>query len=880
MSGAVRASDDRYLSPTLSAPGPAGGGEDGEGGVQISNVDFIAAVFRAVPDGATPAVCTKRGDPTGGGWAAQPAAVIDQLAENNNNYVSSSSFRYSEDGKVEAKKERFAACHFLLLDDVGSKVPLERLGALPPSWLLLTSPGNYQAGLIFAAPVTDGNLATRLHKAIIDAGLCDAGAAGPQTRWGRLPGGINGKRKYADQAGKPFQCRLVEWRPDLRYTPEDIAQRLGVDLARVGRAKPAASKRQATFDDDILTPRPEENPVVTALKARGLYKTPLGSGKHHITCPWLHEHTDAIDSGTAYFEPSEAHPRGGLCCQHSHRDEYHIAQLLDILGVSPAQARHKAVIRVSQGELHRVVDAAEQELARSGRYYVASGQIVSVEMNSSTGDPLMVATSLPALTRALSEAATWATYDKRANAWLEVDPPPKHVGILHGGQDYRHLKPLDGVARQPHFRESGGELVVTPGYDEGSRRFGVFDPSQFAMPEPSEEAARAALARLVALLPEFCFVADTDRSAALSAIFTAVARPTLAAAPAFHVRAPAMGSGKSYLCDLIGAFAGPGANSKVSYPTTAEEASKVVLALLLKGPAVIEFDDMVSDWIAHGVMNRMLTADQIEERILGASRTARVNTRVLFLGSGNNVGPARDLMRRVLTIHLDARVATPATLAYKGSPVDEVRKNRGAYVAAVLTIIEAWRRSGAQRAGVSNIATFGGAWSDYCRHPLIWLGLPDPATSLLEQVKHDPDLEAVGVLQKAWYRAFGSTLTTVRKAVERTEWEADLLDAMREFPIEQGATINRSKLGRLLKRHAHRIVDGLEFRSGQADGRLAWQVVAADSPPSPASPPSPPPASKSATVEQDDFEVDVELGFLSPAPAATRPMLGPISDAG
>ena len=41
-----------------------------------------------------------------------------------------------------------------------------------------------------------------------------------------------------------------------------------------------------------------------------------------------------------------------------------------------------------------------------------------------------------------------------------------------------------------------------------------------------------------------------------------------------------------------------------------------------------------------------------------------------------------------------------------------------------------------------SIVTFGGAWSDYCRYPLMWLGHPDPATALLEQVRHDPDGDA------------------------------------------------------------------------------------------------------------------------------------------
>lgn len=54
-----------------------------------------------------------------------------------------------------------------------------------------------------------------------------------------------------------------------------------------------------------------ENPVVAALKAAGLYKTPLGSGKHNITCPWVTEHTDELGDGSAYFEPDELYPAGG-----------------------------------------------------------------------------------------------------------------------------------------------------------------------------------------------------------------------------------------------------------------------------------------------------------------------------------------------------------------------------------------------------------------------------------------------------------------------------------------------------------------------------------------------------------------------------------------
>ncbi len=67
--------------------------------------------------------------------------------------------------------------------------------------------------------------------------------------------------------------------------------------------------------------------------------------------------------------------------------------------------------------------------------------------------------------------------------------------------------------------------------------------------------------------------------------------------------------------------------------------------------------------------------------------------------------------------------------------------------------------------------------------------------------------------------------------------EPNLLDAIREFPVEERGEINRSKLGWLLKKNANRIVGGFEFQQAEADGRTAWRVVAVKSPPLTPSPP-------------------------------------------
>ena len=72
-------------------------------------------------------------------------------------------------------------------------------------------------------------------------------------------------------------------------------------------------------------------------------------------------------------------------------------------------------------------------------------------------------------------------------------------------------------------------------------------------------------------------------------------------------------------------------------------------------------------------------------------------------------------------------------------------------MAAVLTIIQAWRKVGSARADVGNIVTLGGAWSGYCLYQFMWLGHPDLATALLEQVRHAPDGDALGGWMTGWH---------------------------------------------------------------------------------------------------------------------------------
>ena len=817
---------------TTAADLPLKGGKEGEEAdsppLPPSNAEFVAAVIGGVAEGAQAAVCSIAGDPTDAGWPAQAVDDVDrQCPPGRNNYINCSSFALDGEGAVRAKLERFSALHFIMLDDIGTKVDAAKLNDFTPTWSIETSPGNFQVGIKLAEPIRDRGQGERLLNAVMAAGLSDEGAGG-LVRWARLPNAINGKEKHRDEDDLPFRCQPKVWNPEVAYSIEELVEALPLDWSPP--SPPLAQPLRQTANpaprgDDVFTPRPSENPVLTALRSKGLYKRQIDAGKHDITCPWVDEHTDALDGGTAYFEPSASYLTGGFKCQHSHGDKYGVGKLLTYLDVDHAAAAGKPRIRMVQGAIGRVVRSAEQVLVMSGSFYQSGGMILAVRKDAHSGAISTEVVNEQMLTTILSDLAIWERYDGRSKGWLPSDPSQRVVQMLMKGGDYKHLPVLRGIVRQPFLREADLELVAEPGYDAVSGIYADFDPDDYSFPEPTIEAAREAMAALKHLLREFRFASEADEATTLSAMLTATVRPTLPLAPAYNITASTPGSGKSYLARTIIPFATPADALMIGYPPTAEEASKAMLAALLQGPPVIAFDDMQTDWKPYAVMNRALTAESITERVLGVGRSATVSTRTLILGTGNNVSPVADMSRRVVTIRLDARIENPAMRSFNGRPVDELKANRGRFVSHVLTIIRAWIEAGKPKADVPDIASYDGLWNDLCRQPLIWLGEPDPATSLMNQVRNDPYLEPLGDLLQAWHACLGERSITLRNLISATDKCPELEEALEDLPAMERDRMNRSKLGWYFKRNVQRIVGGLELRHGDSSERNSWRVV-------------------------------------------------------
>ena len=297
--------------------------------IDLTAQEFLAELAREVPWDERLVGCWFEGDPNEGNqhkWRPRPITSTTRIPLDQNTYVTVSAFRRAvtpegDDAGFRRKTEFFARGVALMVDDIGTKAPADIPRRVPPTALIETSPGNFQAWYFLSPAEADKERFDYAIRAFISARLLgqDPGMAGVN-RVGRLPDGINGKAKYAKD-GQPFAQRVHVWEPSRRYTPEQIAQAHGFDLAasqpRTPRRKPSDSK-------------PAGSGYLPILEAAGLYLEPIRGfhGGHRIVCPWHESHTSKDTTGTAYFEPDEQNDgRGGFKCQHGHCSHRTIADL-------------------------------------------------------------------------------------------------------------------------------------------------------------------------------------------------------------------------------------------------------------------------------------------------------------------------------------------------------------------------------------------------------------------------------------------------------------------------------------------------------------------------------------------------------------------------
>jgi len=184
----------------------------------------------------------------------------------------------------------------LMLDDVGTK---SRVPPVPPTWVIESSPDNYQYGYAFTEDgVPTGAQFVQTVKNLAELGYTDPGAGGLVRNF-RLPGSINLKRGG-------FAARLVEFHPERQFTYLQLCDAFGV-VPDAPDADARAWSPVAGLTDDGA------DDVWSWLLEQGLVASrPNAEGWAAVMCPNAAEHTDGNPEGR-YAPANRAY-----CCLHGH----------------------------------------------------------------------------------------------------------------------------------------------------------------------------------------------------------------------------------------------------------------------------------------------------------------------------------------------------------------------------------------------------------------------------------------------------------------------------------------------------------------------------------------------------------------------------------
>ena len=410
--------------------------------------------------------------------------------------------------------------------------------------------------------------------------------------------------------------------------------------------------------------------------------------------------------------------------------------------------------------------------------------------------------------------------------WVSIDPPERVAKIILSRGGVGRFPQVAAAITTPTLRPDGS-ILAEPGYDPSTRLYLALDP-QFTMPlilpAPTHADALDALALLGDLLSDFPFVNPFDRAVALSGIMTAVLRGAVSVAPMHVFRAHTPGTGKSLLVDVAATIATGRRCPVIAAGKTEEETEKRLGALLRDGVSVISIDN-VSDELGGDALAQMTERPLVRTRILGKSEAPEFECKAAMFATGNNLVLVGDMVRRAVICTLDTGVERPELREFEFDPIDRVLQNRGAHVAACLTIARAYKAAGAPK--VCRPLGSYGEWSDMVRAPVIWLGEGDPVTSMETAREEDPELSAIRELFGQLPDHFGerewTTAELVKTACDKPYAAQFTHPELRELLLRvagEGGKVSGKRLGKFLSKISGRVVSGfrLEMRPDRSHG--------------------------------------------------------------
>jgi hypothetical protein len=479
---------------------------------------------------------------------------------------------------------------------------------------------------------------------------------------------------------------------------------------------------------------------------------------------------------------------------------------------------------ISNDALHHLAEAQVP-------LYVRHGQLVRIQCTEA-GVPYIECLSEAALKGILARASNFAKITMRR---LQHSPPPDNVvrDILALGT--WSFPALDAVIEIPALRPDG-TLIDQPGYDEATQL--VYIPaSHLEIPpipsEPTREDIHAAIALIGETIGEFPFADGASYANTFALLLTPLIRQAINGhVPLALIDATRPGTGKTLLSELVAMIATGRTAALMAAPNDEDEWRKRIAATLADGATIIIIDNLQGR-LRSASLNLTLTSHTVQERILGQSKNGTYAQRATWMVTGNNIQLGGDLPRRCYWIRLDALNDKPwARGGFRHSLGEWVPAHRGALIAAMLTLAQAWYAAGRPRASVPHVGNYQ-SWVDTIGGILAYAGIPHFLGNI-EALHEQADNEALqwSAFIHAWHGRYQDREVLVAEVVRDIMLAAgkELAGALPDELSDIHAGDLKRRLGKALAQRVGSRYDesGLHFvraSINRRSGAVYWKVT-------------------------------------------------------
>jgi putative DNA primase/helicase len=178
------------------------------------------------------------------------------------------------------------------------------------------------------------------------------------------------------------------------------------------------------------------------------------------------------------------------------------------------------------------------------------------------------------------------------------------------------------------------------------------------------------------------------------------------------------------------------------------------------------------------------------------------------------------MLRRGLISRLDAGMERPELRRFRREdPVRILKRERGRYVAAALTVLRGHIATGAS-IKAQPLGGFEG-WSIFVRNALLWLDEADPVTTIEAARVEDPARQKLEAVITQWRTVLDNSSVTTRMVVEEacgftlapmpgnpnhiSCWHSEFRNALLDVANERGQ-VSVGRLGKWLSANKHKVV--------------------------------------------------------------------------